>query len=95
MRRDRLDLPPRLGRARLRDRAARALLAFAFETLRVHRVVARLHPENVASVRMCDRLGMRREAHMVEDLWNKGAWEDTGVYAILAREWHGAAPPAR
>ena len=30
---------------------------------------------------------MRHEAHLVENMWFKGAWADTGVYAILAREW--------
>lgn len=72
--------------------AARALLAFAFETLNVHRVIARLHPDNAASVRVCDRLGMRREARLVEDMWVKGVWEDTGVHALLAREWPARRP---
>lgn len=75
--------------------AALALLAFAFETMGLHRVIARLHPDNAASVRLCDRLGMRREAHLVEDLWNKGAWEDTGVHALLAREWAARGRAAR
>jgi RimJ/RimL family protein N-acetyltransferase len=60
----------------------------------LHRVIARLHPDNTASVRLCDRLGMRHEAHHVEDLWNKGAWEDTGVHALLAREWAAREPSA-
>jgi RimJ/RimL family protein N-acetyltransferase len=38
-------------------------------------------------VALCKRLGMREEAHFVEDLWFKGAWGDTGIYAILDREW--------
>jgi RimJ/RimL family protein N-acetyltransferase len=38
-------------------------------------------------------LGMHREAHYVEDLWFRGAWADTAIYAILDREWaaRGAA----
>lgn len=30
---------------------------------------------------------MRHEAHYVEDMMFKGAWADTGVYAILDREY--------
>jgi len=30
---------------------------------------------------------MREEAHFVEDLWFKGEWADTGIYAVLDREW--------
>jgi RimJ/RimL family protein N-acetyltransferase len=67
--------------------AARALLALGFETMGAHRIIASLTPENTASVRLCLRLGMREEAHFVEDMYIKGRWEDTGVYAILAREW--------
>lgn len=67
--------------------AAVALLDVAFTELGLHRVTAELDPRNEASVTLCGRLGMRREAHFVEDLMFKGDWADTGVYAILAREW--------
>jgi len=30
---------------------------------------------------------MREEAYFVEDVWFKGAWGDTAIYAILDREW--------
>jgi RimJ/RimL family protein N-acetyltransferase len=67
--------------------SARALLALGFETMQAHRIIASLTPENTASVRLCLRLGMREEAHFVEDMFIKGRWEDTGVYAMLDREW--------
>jgi RimJ/RimL family protein N-acetyltransferase len=69
--------------------AARAVLDIAFAGLGLHRVRAELDPRNDASVALCRRLGMREEAHFVEDLWFKGAWGDTGIYAILDREWRG------
>jgi len=50
-------------------------------------VRAELDPRNDASIALCRRLGMREEAHFVEDMWFKGEWADTGVYAILASEW--------
>jgi aminoglycoside 6'-N-acetyltransferase len=50
-------------------------------------VRAELDPRNDASVALCRRLGKREEAHFVEDLWFKGAWGDTGIYAMLDREW--------
>jgi RimJ/RimL family protein N-acetyltransferase len=36
---------------------------------------------------VCRRLGMREEAHFVQDIWFRGAWADTGIYAILTGEW--------
>ncbi|HEY8588592.1 MAG TPA: GNAT family N-acetyltransferase [Naasia sp.] len=67
--------------------AAGALLRLAFEVLRMHRVIGRLDARNIASARVLERLGMRREAHFVEDEWFKGEWTSTLVYGILAREW--------
>jgi RimJ/RimL family protein N-acetyltransferase len=67
--------------------AARAALALAFGVMKLHRVSADLDPRNAASVALCTRLGMRLEAHFVEDLWFKGDWGDTSIYSILDREW--------
>jgi RimJ/RimL family protein N-acetyltransferase len=67
--------------------AAGAILEIAFARLRLHRVRADLDPRNDASVALCERLGMRKEAHFVEDLWFKGEWGDTAIYAVLDREW--------
>lgn len=67
--------------------AASAVLALAFGTLGLHRVVAELDPRNAASITLCKRLGMREEAYFVKDMMFKGEWGDTGVYAILEDEW--------
>jgi RimJ/RimL family protein N-acetyltransferase len=71
--------------------AARELLRFAFETFGLHRVTGTLEPRNAASARVLEKLGMRREAHLVENEWVKGEWQSELVYAILAREWRHAA----
>ena len=71
--------------------AARAGLELAFDRMHVHRVTAELDPRNTPSIALCGRLGMREEAHYIEDLRFKGAWADTGVYAILDREWRAAS----
>ncbi|MET0812410.1 MAG: GNAT family protein, partial [Microbacterium sp.] len=52
-----------------------------------HRVYAELDPRNEASVALCRRLGMRHESHILEHMWLKGEWTDTGGYGILEREW--------
>ena len=67
------------------------MLDYAFGVLKLHRVRAELDPRNTGSVALCLRLGMREEAHFVEDMWFKGEWGDTGVYAILDREWAARA----
>jgi aminoglycoside 6'-N-acetyltransferase len=71
----------------LATEAARELLALAFRDLAMHRAWAQLDPRNTASARLCERLGMRREGHFRQDMWFKGEWGDTAVYALLAAEW--------
>jgi RimJ/RimL family protein N-acetyltransferase len=67
--------------------AATALLELAFGELEMHRVRAELDPLNAASIALCRRLGMRGEAHFVKDIWLRGKWDDSGIYAILEDEW--------
>lgn len=78
--------------------AAGRMLDWAFTELGAHRVAAQLDPLNTSSAAVCGRLGMRREALFRENLWFKGRWGDTAVYALLRSEWearrHGAAAPA-
>lgn len=71
--------------------AARALLDYAFTTLGCHRMVATCQPENGASWRVMEKLGMRREAHFRRGLYQQtGEWWDEYFYALLADE-HTAA----
>jgi RimJ/RimL family protein N-acetyltransferase len=67
--------------------AARPFLSFAFGPLGLHRVIGRTEARNIASARVLEKLGMRREAHFVENEWVKGEWQSELVYALLAREW--------
>jgi RimJ/RimL family protein N-acetyltransferase len=66
--------------------AARALLDWAFDQ-GFHRVIGRLEARNTASARVLEKLGMRREALLVENEWVKGEWQSELVYAILEHEW--------
>ena len=68
---------------------AEAMLRLAFEEFGWHRVTARLDARNTASAAVCERLGMRREAYLVQNEWFKGEWGDEVDYAILAAEWSG------
>jgi RimJ/RimL family protein N-acetyltransferase len=81
--------PARQGRGYATE-AGRELLRIAFEELAVHRVIGRLEARNLASARVLERLGMRREAHLVENEWVKQEWQSELVYAILDREWRAA-----
>jgi RimJ/RimL family protein N-acetyltransferase len=63
------------------------LLDLMFRELKLHRVVGRAEARNAASARVLEKLGMRREAHLVENEYVKDEWQSELVYAILDREW--------
>jgi RimJ/RimL family protein N-acetyltransferase len=67
--------------------AISGLLAYLFDELDLNRVVAECDEENVASWRLLERLGFRREAHLIENLFFKGAYCNEYHYAMLGREW--------
>ena len=64
-----------------------ALLRLGFDGLGMHRITGRLDARNVASARVLERAGLRREAHLVENEIVKGEWTDELIYAILRGEW--------
>lgn len=77
----------------LATEAAVALLRLGFEGLGLHRITGHLDARNIASARVLERAGMRREAHLVENEFIKGEWSDELVYAMLRREWDARRAP--
>jgi RimJ/RimL family protein N-acetyltransferase len=78
---------PELGGHGYATEAAAAMVDLAFNGLGAHRVYARIDSRNLASIRLVERLGLRREAHLRENEWFKGEWTDELVYAVLDRDW--------
>lgn len=72
--------------------AAAALLRYGFEEMKLHRIIATCQPENPASYRVMEKIGMRREGHFQQCIHRGGDhWWDEYFYAILAREWVNSA----
>ena len=63
--------------------AVAEVLRIAFEHHRLHRVVAQMDARNRPSARLASAVGMRQEAHLRQDWWNKGEWTDTLIFASL------------
>lgn len=72
--------------------AVTGLIAFCFDRLGLHRVWGDCDPRNLASARVMEKLGMRREAHFRENWWLKGEWCDSWIYAVLEHEWRARRP---
>jgi RimJ/RimL family protein N-acetyltransferase len=75
--------------------AARPLLEFGFADVGLHRIIGRLEARNAASARVLEKLGMRREALLIENEWVKGEWQSELDYALLEREWRALRADGR
>ena len=71
----------------LATEAVRALIDTAFGVYGLRRLTARIDAENARSLALAERVGIRRDAHHVENAWFKGRSSEKLVYALLSREW--------
>ena len=73
--------------------AADRILKYGFENKGAHRIVAGVNVKNKPSWKLLERILMRREAHMLENVFfkktpeGKPIWNDSYRYAILASEY--------
>jgi len=67
--------------------AARAVVAFGFEQMNLHRIIASCDPENTGSYHVMEKIGMQREGYLRQEKMFKGVWRDFLLYAILEKEW--------
>jgi ribosomal-protein-alanine N-acetyltransferase len=64
-------------------RGVSALIPFAFDVLRLHRIEAACIPTNQPSIRLLERTGFKREGYAREYLCINGLWQDHLLYARL------------
>jgi ribosomal-protein-alanine N-acetyltransferase len=63
--------------------AVRAVIPFAFGTLRLHRLEAACIPTNAGSIKLLESTGFLREGYAREYLCINGIWQDHLLYARL------------
>lgn len=72
--------------------SAKAIINYAIKELNARRIIAMCSPKNDSSWKLLERLKMRREGHLLQNVYfktderNKPIWLDTYEYAILASE---------
>jgi len=82
------DMHPGHWRKGYMNEALRALLGHGFSALKLNRVEADVHPDNIASARTLERLGFQREGLLRERWIVEGQVSDTTLYGLLASDWH-------
>jgi len=80
---------PRFQNNGYASESAAALIRYGFDHFGIHRVMAHCNPENIASWKVLEKIGMRREGYFRQNIFFKKAadgsplWVDTFEYAIL------------
>lgn len=74
-----------------------AVIEYLFLKLGIHRVIASVDPDNEKSIRLLEKIGMRKEAHFVKRICVSGVWLDDCIFALRKEEFtnHGIADPKR
>ncbi|WP_335870968.1 GNAT family N-acetyltransferase [Bacillus sp. 2205SS5-2] len=67
--------------------AVKGLFYYLFGTLNKHKVSAYTDVRNEPSIRLLEKLPMRREGHLLENFLTKGKWVDEYLYGFLKSEW--------
>lgn len=80
------------GRGYMRQ-AVGALARYGFGRLKLHRLEAATLPDNLASIRVLERNGFRREGYARSYLRINGVWSDHLLFGLVEDDVIGCAPP--
>lgn len=67
--------------------ASRALVAFGFRELGLHRIWGKCHVDNLASAKVMAGIGMRHEGTLREHMWQRDHYRSSQLYAVLKSDW--------
>jgi RimJ/RimL family protein N-acetyltransferase len=76
----------------LATEAMKAMLAFGFEQLKLHRIECGCSIHNVASFKVMEKVGMTREGIKRKVLPLDNGWHDAYLYGILEEEYRSQRP---
>ncbi len=67
--------------------AGQMLISFAFDEMNLNRVCLKVHEGNARAIRLYEKLGLRHEGRLREEIYQGGKYEDMLVMGLLRREW--------
>ena len=67
----------------------KAVIAFGFDQIHLHRIEIDCRTENKASQRVIEKCGLKYEGVFRDFFWRRDHYEGRQVFSILEREWNG------
>lgn len=81
------ELAPAFQQRGLMQEALSSILTHGFAEMQLHRVVAEIHHQNPASLKLVQKLGFQYEGvHREVGMWG-GRWHDLDCYSLLEQDW--------
>ena len=67
--------------------ALRLLFNYAFEDLNLHKLYAGIYTPNIRSKRVFEKLGLRHEATLKEEVYVDGKYYDSEIFTLYKKDW--------
>jgi len=81
------DLEPAHWGEGMMTEALRAILRYGFEEIGLNRVQAIIDSENVRSIKLVERLGLKKEGILRQNSYFRGRFRDEICFSLLKEEW--------
>ena len=69
--------------------AVKEVIKHGFEKMNLNRIYARCFVENIGSQKVLEKVGMKFEGILREQMFIKGTFRDMKIYSILRKEYYG------
>ena len=63
------------------------MIRYGFRRLNLHRIEAFIFPQNIASRKLLEAVGLQFEGRLQEYFWHRGEFVDSEIYAITYSRW--------
>lgn len=80
------DLMPKYWRKGIMTEALRAIVDFGFSEMKLHTIEANADPNNIASTKLLEKLGFKKEGHLKESYFFDGKFTDNVIYSKINPE---------
>ena len=67
----------------LATEAGKAIISYGFSTLNIHSIEANVNPNNIASIKLLEKLKFVREAYFRENYFYNGKFLDSAIYSLV------------
>lgn len=67
--------------------ACKALVRYGFSVCGLNRIEATVYPENIGSMRVCEKLGLKYEGILRQHVNREGRYRDRLLLSLLKEEW--------